>query len=325
MDSKTRSTWVALLAAVAFVAAACGTAETNTGVAESDAGDTVGESTNDTAAEPATDEADGGEVYESSDEATAEGSETTAAAAVAEGDLDLSAPVQVSGETELALDFDSYTFAGLQGQQVSARIDSFNDGRCSDDDLWMLQVEVLDPDGESVGSPGYGFISGCEAFGPWTLPEDGQYTFKIGGTDGAAYELPLFGAYEATLAALRLEPRPVDLSAPVQVGGEIEIAHDAHLYQFDGEEGQQVSVTIDSFNGGCSDSDMWMLQVEVVDSDGEGLGSPGYGFISGCDAFGPWPLPEAGQYAVKIGGTDGSAYDLPFTGSYEATLGIVGG
>jgi hypothetical protein len=117
----------------------------------------------------------------------------------------------------------------------------------------------------------------------------------------------------------------VDLSAPVRVAGQIDVGLDFHSYTFEGQEGQQVSVSIDAINGTCSESDEWNLQINLLDSAGDELCDTGRAYIAGCNAFGPWTLPAAGAHAVKIGATDRGGNNLPLRGSYQATIAFIGG
>ncbi|MDH3684530.1 MAG: hypothetical protein OEV40_31815, partial [Acidimicrobiia bacterium] len=246
--------------------------------------------------------------------------QTDAVANSAGGPIDLSSPVTIDGGIAVALDRQVFTFEGVAGEMVSAEIQLLND-ECSSSNRWDLELSVLDPSGQVIDdvidNPN------CrDAYGPWVLPVDGEYSFVAAGGEGTSSR-PATGTFRITVGKLLLVDTPVDLSSPVTIDGAVVIARDRQLFTFDAEPGQRISVQIQSLNGECSSSNRWDLEVFVIDATGSVIGEVEDN-LNCSDAIGPWELPSAGAYSLVVAGGDGSS-TRPATGTFQLTLATLQG
>ncbi len=150
---------------------------------------------------------------------------------------------------------------------------------------------------------------GCGGHGPFILPTTGDYELQFVGGDG--------GVIEATTGEYQFIPRilterdtnPVTFDE-VQ-GGEISEIFGSDVWTFDATAGQVLAIEILAIGQSCRQD----LDLFIIDPLGqrEDVGWVGNG---GCRAQGPFVLAESGTYALEFAGGEGGVIEST-TGIYQ--------
>ena len=241
-----------------------------------------------------------------------------AVAVTAEGSIDLSSAARIEGTVEAPLDRASYTFTGAENDEITVALSSVAP-KC--DDPIGLAVTIDDDTGAELFRDavdfygGYGLSSHCIAYGPYRLPREGTYTLNF--EAGSAVDDS--GPFSATVYRRRpAAARPIDLSAPADVSGEISHPRDSASFAFAGSKDQEITVTLTTVARSCTDP----IGLTIVVADGQGAevdrsavdyygGAPDH-----CGGYGPYVLPADGSYTVSFQGGP----ELTDTGAYQATI-----
>ncbi|MCU0498153.1 MAG: PPC domain-containing protein [Anaerolineae bacterium] len=229
-----------------------------------------------------------------------------------------------SGETvEGRLDADQqtaeYTFVGQVGDVVTIDLAS---------DQFDPAVGLLDPDGRLIrsdddGGPGlYARLIAVE------LDEDGEYTIVVDGYRGFTGDRTLEGIYWVSLRITREETTDPD-ATPTQVPpvvegdvitvtygetvtGELTDETQEQVYTFEGDEGDIITISMDSneFDTLVILQDQDGVELTRDDDSGPGTNALIEGFT----------LPSSGQYQLIATGYRGVSGDEVIGGLYQLTL-----
>ncbi|MGH1489790.1 MAG: hypothetical protein ACRBK7_10410 [Acidimicrobiales bacterium] len=112
-----------------------------------------------------------------------------------------------------------------------------------------------------------------------------------------------------------------DAGDAIELVGEIDVAFDADVYEFEGRRGDRFMMTVNSLNGSCSDSDRWNGEVTLVDVDGNLIGRLRQHLDTwGCRDYPPWEIPRDESYRFVVESNGGTSKGVIGTGSYNITV-----
>jgi hypothetical protein len=185
-----------------------------------------------------------------------------------------------------------YVFAGTAGDQVGATLTSHAFDA-------FLRLEA--PDGEEIASNDDSDGSLNAAIRDVILPEDGDYTLVVDSANGAGT-----GAYELTLNYFTLQV----IAYGETINGELTSAASSDVYQFDGHEGDVISVRLSSsdFDSFVTVSDSTRMELASDDDSGGDRNALLAGYI----------LPATGTYLITA-----RSYQPNSEGAYTLELNTV--
>lgn len=200
----------------------------------------------------------------------------------------------------------TYTFEGEAGDVVTIRLES--------DDFDPFLV-LLDEDGEEVTVDDDGAGSLNAQISGFELPEDGTYTIVVTSFSNRSSGTPITGDYVLTLAAGD-EPVVVQSDGDEIAYGDIiegELSNNAEgvRYTFEGEMGDEVSITLES-----DDFDAYLI---LYDEDGNEL-TFNDDFGGSTDSRISGLLPYSGSYTILVTSFNSVTTGVGVSGEYTLTL-----
>lgn len=200
-------------------------------------------------------------------------------------------PSGSSFTTEItANDSDDYVFQGYPGMSLTATV------KLAKGSTLVPVVEVLRPGGEALDdTSGIGVSTTSKGVtAKVVLDSTGWWKVRVRGANGS------IGAYTVTIkyTAPKLAPLPVK-SKGFKASAAISDTTDSDLHEFDGQDGQSISLTLTMPKGSGLDPLVQLLRPDGTVADAVGLGTveTSLRLSRDLDATGRWAIKVAGEEA----------------------------
>ena len=172
-----------------------------------------------------------------------------------------------------------YSFSGTAGQVVSMSSQSFARNQA--------EFYLFGPNGQNIGPfYGFGFANQDQRV---TLPQTGDYTLVVSGTDEAPGDT---NAYSFVLSTPTVAPTPITFGTVVS--GEVTAPAQRDSYTFSGTAGQ--TIYYDALNY----PNFPDLNIEIITPSGQYLPQNYYFESSQSFDISPFVLPETGTYTLEV-------------------------
>ncbi|MEZ6120964.1 MAG: putative Ig domain-containing protein [Pirellulaceae bacterium] len=184
----------------------------------------------------------------------------------------------VSGDIEMFLSVDRWFFDATAGDKIFIDMQALSG---------TLDYDLFSPSGVNLGGR-TNFVLRTMDLGPLTLPEDGTYTLRMRSFNDST------PTYSFELISVP-EPETFSLSYDTVHTGSIESIGAVDRWVFDGAAGERLFFDMQSLDGGTLDIDLFAPDGSVVFDVTN--------FVLSVMNNGPFLLPTAGEYVLRVQGT----------------------
>ena len=244
---------------------------------------------------------------------------------------------EIAGES----DRHRYTFAGLDGQEVTVKIRT-GGGGLSGGNLNSPYGTIYGPDGEFVAPLGDTAVRPRRSYNAPLILRAGLYSIIVGAAEVDRYGLVGDAPYQVEVEGEEPEVEPTAVPTPIPeqdfklspegaldkgaltlnaiVEDEIAGEDDKHRFTFEGLDGQEVTVKIRTGGGGLSGGNLNSPYGTIYGPDGEFVAPLGDTAVRPRRSYNAPLILRAGLYSIIVGAAEVERYGLVGDAPYQVEV-----